>query len=452
MSGAKIVRSIGINQLPQYARRVGGEFIWVALGQAASALGAIFGVRLMTQMLAPDQYGSLSLALTLSTLTLQIILSPLGGAVLRFFAPANESQQLGAYWRSVQRLLAQSTFLVAAVALAALLLAVALGQSAWISVLLITFLYSLVSGYIGVLNGIQNAARQRVIVAWHDGLGTWLRYLFAVLLIWAFAPTSQIALVGFTLASCAVLASQWHFFRSRILRTVASQAGSDVATEQRWRSAMLTYAWPFATWGIFTWLQASSDRWVLEFFGTTELVGLYAALYQLSVFPIVLLTALFSQLITPILFNLAGDGGDPARKNQARWFVLRCTLLVLAATGLGVLASWVLHSWLFSLLVAPEYRSVSPYMPWMILGAGAFAAGQIAALNLLIGNRSDRLIAPKVTTAIAGVLLNIAGGYYWGVEGVIAGGIIFSLLWLLWMLVELFKSNHTDPQRAEGKA
>jgi O-antigen/teichoic acid export membrane protein len=165
-----------------------------------------------------------------------------------------------------------------------------------------------------------------------------------------------------------------------------------------------------------------------------------------------LLTALFTQLIAPILFNIAGDGSDAARQEQARWFVVRCTLLVVAVTVLGAVAGWFFHSWLFSVLVAPEYRSVSSYMPWMILGGGAFAAGQVAALNLLIGNRSDKLIAPKVTTAIAGVLLNIAGGYYWGLSGVVAGGVAFSLLWLTWMMVELLKSNRTAPQSAENKA
>jgi O-antigen/teichoic acid export membrane protein len=381
-----------------------------------------------------------------------MILSPLGSAVLRFYAPANEGRQLILFWRAVQRLLVQSTFLVAAVALLSLLLAMALGQTTWISVLVVTFIYSLVSGYIGVLNGIQNGARQRVVVAWHDGLGTWLRYLTAVLLIWVFAPTNLVALVGFTLASCAVLASQWYFFRSRILRTAATQDGGDAATEQQWRASMLSYAWPFVIWGLFTWLQASSDRWVLEYFGSTEQVGLYAALYQLSVYPVMLLTALFTQLIAPILFNIAGDGSDAARQEQARWFVVRCTLLVVAVTVLGAVAGWFFHSWLFSVLVAPEYRSVSSYMPWMILGGGAFAAGQVAALNLLIGNRSDKLIAPKVTTAIAGVLLNIAGGYYWGLSGVVAGGVAFSLLWLTWMMVELLKSNRTAPQSAENKA
>lgn len=442
MFDARFARLDGLGQLSKVFSRLGGEFAWIALGQAASAAGAIFGVRLMTQALSPGQYGALSLALTISTLTLQFILLPLASSVLRFYAPANEAQQLGSYWRAVKWLVEKSSYVVGCIALLALVIAVAFGQSAWTSILIATFVYSLISGYISILNGIQNAARQRVIVAWHDGLGAWLRYLLAVLLLWAIAPTSLVALIGFTLASMLVLASQWYFFRRSILPSVSSQTG-DPETKQRWQSSILTFAWPFAVWGLFTWLQAASDRWVLQYFGTTELVGLYTALYQLSIYPVVLLTGLFSQLITPILYNIAGDGNDLVRTGQARRFVLRCTLLVIFATVVGTGLSLLLHAWLFRLLVAEEYRSMSVYMPWMVLGAGAFAAGQIAALDLLIGNRSDKLIAPKVTTAVVGVLLNIVGGYYWGLEGVIAGGILFSMLWLFWMMLELLRATYS---------
>lgn len=420
------------------------------MGQVVSALGAIFGVRLMTQALSPSEYGSLSLALTIWTLTLQIVLSPLAGSVLRFYSPSHELQQFGPFWQAVKWLVARSTYLVAAMALLFLIVALSLGQSPWAGVLVATFVYSLVTGYIGILNGVQNAARQRVIVAWHDGLGAWLRYLLAVILIWSIAPTSLVVLVGFTLASSLVLLSQWYFFRRIILRSAGSQASNPEA-EQQWRSSMFTFAWPFAVWGLFTWLHASSDRWVLQYFGTTELVGLYTVLYQLSVYPVVLLTGLLLQLVTPILYNRAGDGSDPARLHQARRFVLYWTFLILIATGLGAGLSWLLHSWLFSWLVAPEYRSVSSYMPWMVLGAGAFAAGQVASLDLMIGNRSEKLIVPKVTTALAGVLLNIVGGYYWGLEGVIAGGILFSMLWLFWMLLKLLTATRIHSSRQNVK-
>src|SRR5438874_2297495 len=52
---------------------------------------------------------------------------------------------------------------------------------------------------------------------------------------------------------------------------------------------MRGYAWPFAAWGIFTWMQTASDRWALQGRGTSE-VGFYAALYQLGYYPMTLLS------------------------------------------------------------------------------------------------------------------------------------------------------------------
>lgn len=39
------------------------------------------------------------------------------------------------------------------------------------------------------------------------------------------------------------------------------------------------------------------------------------------------------------------------------------------------------HGWIFQLLVAEPYRSMSRWLPWMILAGGLFAAGQILALK-----------------------------------------------------------------------
>ena len=78
-------------------RAIWGEFPWIAIGQTASVLGAIVGVKLLTGALPPNVYGELALAMTAATLVNQIILGPLGNAYSRFYAPAEEAGELGSY-------------------------------------------------------------------------------------------------------------------------------------------------------------------------------------------------------------------------------------------------------------------------------------------------------------------------------------------------------------------
>lgn len=421
---------------PAFARfqKLGHEFFWVGLGQTIAALGGIVGVRLLTNVLDPTSYGELALGMTVATLVQQLALGPLSGAFLRFFAPAQEANQLGAYLQGVRVLLGRVTIILLAVGGLFSLGLWAFSHVEWSALVLAALVFSLLSGYNAALNGMQNAARQRVIVAWHQGLGQWLRFLMAVALMAVLGAFSSVAMMGYALAFVVMLGSQIVFFRRKILPLSAFQPVVEPGDVGDWTRKMRSYAWPFATWGLFTWAQLSSDRWALQTFGVTSDVGLFAVLYQLGYYPITLLSGLVVQLISPILFSRAGDGADQSRLDHT----LRLnSLLVLGAVLLAVLGTilvFSLHKRIFSLLVAPEYRIVSSFLPWMVLSGGLFASGQAASLLLMTDLDTRGLIVPKIVTALLGVLLNFAGAYWFGLRGVVFASIAFSLMYFVWIL------------------
>jgi hypothetical protein len=78
-------------------RAIWGEFSWIVVGQAAAVLGAIVGVRLLTDAIPPQVYGGLALAITAASLFNQIILGTLSNSFARFYAPAEEVGKLGPY-------------------------------------------------------------------------------------------------------------------------------------------------------------------------------------------------------------------------------------------------------------------------------------------------------------------------------------------------------------------
>ncbi len=117
---------------PSRLQRLGREFCWVGLGQAAGALGAIAGVRLITHRLTPTAYGELALGMTVATLSQQTLLAPLSGASQRFFAPAQETGQISSYLSGVGYLLTRVVGL-ALVALAVLTIGIWVsGHADWL--------------------------------------------------------------------------------------------------------------------------------------------------------------------------------------------------------------------------------------------------------------------------------------------------------------------------------
>jgi O-antigen/teichoic acid export membrane protein len=414
-------------------RRLGREFIWVGFGQAAAVLGSLVGVRLLTGVLSPDVYGELALGMTLATLVHQVVLGPLCAPASRFFAPAREKGELASFLTALRKLFAQATGIVLLLAGVVCLVLLLTSQIKWLWLALAAFGFALFSGYNSFLDSMQNAARQRSVVAWHQALASWGRFLVAVGMALWLGATSTVAMLGYGLATLLVLCSQWWFFR-RMLQPAGDAPATGNGSAQRWQKQMFTYAWPFAAWGVFAWAQTASDRWALQMFVSTRDVGLYAVLFQLGYYPISLLSGLMVQLVSPIFFQRAGDATDELRIRRVYTINWQLTMATLILTGISTLFASALHSFIFRWLVAPEYRDISWLLPGMVLAGGLFATGQFASISLLSETETHILIAPKIVTAVIGILLNIIGAAWFSISGVVGACIIASSVYMLWIL------------------
>ncbi|HYL72964.1 MAG TPA: hypothetical protein VEU96_02110 [Bryobacteraceae bacterium] len=413
------------------ALRLAPEAFLVASGQAVAAAGSIVGIRVLTTLLRPAAYGEFALALTGATLAQQLILGPVATACVRYYAPAVENRTIGIYARSILALFLIGTFVLLAIS-------IALGLALWISGhrLLLTgleaaFVFAWVSSASSMLDGIQNAARQRAIVAFHQGLGAWLRLALVIVVARLYGASSGGVLWAYSAGYLLLIGSQ-AFFLVRTFSCVGSLA--DAGPARPMLVSMCRYAWPFSAWGIFTWMQSASDRWALSAYSGLYQVGLYQSLYQIGYYPVAMLTQFLLQVCTPILFQKAGGGGDLKRQRLAERFNNTLAAAVLLATILGAAASYFGGHRILALLVAPEYRVRSSLITLLILASGCFSAGQIAALNLMTSFSTRRLIAPKIVTAIAGVALIAVGAAYSATNGVVVAQLIFSAGYLFWIL------------------
>ena len=410
-------------------RRLAKEGVWVLGGQAASIIGALVLVRILTEYLEPAQYGQLALGLTVAALVNQVVMGGVTAGISRFYSIASERNNLPGYLYASQRLMGYATFAVAVIALILMMGLLWLGYSEWMGLALAALLLSLSSGYSASLSGIQNAARQRAVVAFHGGLDAWLKILLAVGVMLWLGRSSTAVVLGYALSSLLVTGSQFFFLR----RLIRPQKVRPQATAN-WVRQIWTYSWPFSTWGIFTWAQQVSDRWALQTFVSTQEVGLYAVVYQLGYVPIGLATGMAMTFLGPILYQRSGSATDLSRNISVHRIAWRITYAGLLMTALAFGLTLLLHEWIFGLVVAAKYHGVSYLLPWMVLAGGIFAAGQMLALKLMSEMKSAVMTTAKIVTAILGVGLNIYGASWFGLQGVVAALLAFSTLYFFWML------------------
>ncbi len=408
--------------------RIAREAGWIVAGQIASVLGALVLVRVLTEHLDPTQYGQLALGLTVAGLVNQVVMGGVTAGIGRFYSIAAEKQDLHNYLRASRRLILYATLPVVAIALALLVGLLWLGYSQWMGLAAAALAFSVISGYNSSLSGIQNAARQRAIVAFHGGLDAWLKILLVLgVLLWL-GSSSTAVVIGYASSSLFVTCSQFIFLR-RLIPPQCTHRGDST----QWVGQMWAYSWPFSAWGIFSWAQQSSDRWALEAFTTTHEVGLYAVLFQLGYVPISIATGLVMSFMGPILYQRSGDATDSDRNATVHRLAWRITFFSLFITVIGFFFALVLHRWIFRLLVASQYRSVSYLLPWVVLAGGLFAAGQILALKLMSDMKPAAMTLAKIVTALLGVLLNIYFASVAGLNGIVGALVGFSVIYFMWM-------------------
>lgn len=410
-------------------QRLSGELVWIAIGNAAAVLGAVVSIRVLTEYLQPASYGELALAITLATLVNQTFMAPLTNGAGRFYAPAIEGADFGRYLGAVRTLVSKVAGTLCVLLLLILLILFARGEAHRTAIACAAILFAISGGANSILSGMQNAARQRSVVALHVGMEAWTRLLAAIAFISLLGATSAAAMFGYALAPVLVLISQYFFFRKAVPREDSAATGA-----RDWHGEIWKYSWPFAAWGIFGWLQQASDRWALGLFGSTKEVGLYAALFQIGYYPISVASGIAVQFFTPIFYQRAGDATDGRRIDEVNRLSWQLTGFTLVLTAAACLLAILLHRQIFALLAAEEYRAVSRLLPWVVLTGGVFAAGQIIALNFMSQMKTRMIMVVKIVSSTLGAAFNVVLAYHFGISGVVIGGTLVAVLYLLWMV------------------
>lgn len=405
-------------------------------------MGSLVLIRILTDYLDVSQFGDLALALTLGTLVGQVAFSGSMPGIMRYFAIAAEKGGVREYL-SDSRVMMRYSAIVASGLGALLLLGLILANKD--NILCLTFM-AIIFAVLGNFNSnqsmIQNAARQRGVVSLHSTLEAWLKILFVTVAVVVFGGTAKVVIAAYIASLLVVLISQNIF-----IKRLTSEFSTDSGSTTIWRNEIWRYSQPFIFFNLFTWIQSSSDRWALDYFSTTDEVGLYAVLLQLGYAPMTIVANLITTLVGPILFQQSGDALDTKRNvgvHKRAWQVVGVTITF---TILISLITFFSHNFIFKVFTSERYHSVSYLLPYMILAGGFFSAGQILSLKLMSDLNTKALIWPKITTSVIGALLSYIGAYVMGIKGVVSAVLLFGILQLFWMawLTRSPFINHKEP-------
>jgi O-antigen/teichoic acid export membrane protein len=351
-------------------KRLVGEAVWVFAGQLASALGALVGLRLITEAVPPSVYGSVVLAVGTVALAEGFAVGPLMQAVLRFYPEYASGLGEAALRRIVVGALRQPVLWLSGILLLALGTwshqahdGFALGP-----LCVVLFLVEVVRS---VEVTFLNAARKQRVMAQLVAADAWLRPLLAVAAVRLLGAHAVAVVAGYIAGTALSLAGFYGLSQADgVARASLRLLHDDSAADGK---RLWAYARPLVLLPLVGWVMGQADRYIVGVLAGLELAGLYAAIYGLASRPFLMLANGVELTLRQVYYTQVSAG---SRAGERRVFLLWLGA-VSGAALLLLLAIALLHRQIAALLLAAEYRAHSALMIWIAAGYVLAACTQV---------------------------------------------------------------------------
>jgi O-antigen/teichoic acid export membrane protein len=385
------------------------DAFWVISGTALSAVGTLVGIRVLTQFLAPGDYGAVSLALGLSTLTVSLVATPLTQAAIHYYPALNRNDSTAELLASLRRCFGRATPWIAA--------GTALASIAWLRwgggspVFVMELILLLASDCWRSANlSLLNAARRhRNYALWVAGDAA-LRPLLAAVAVVALGSSPTIVLGAYVVVSMSLV-----LVFSQRRATSALAAAQPLAPQESAAldKKMWAYALPLIPLGLIGWVSNLGDRYIIGGLLSVADAGVYAAIYGLSSSPFMMAGGTVELALRP-LHQAAVARGD----QQQSLKMYRAWLITVAAVcGVGVLALAVGHRLVASLFVGAAYRHASDLMPWIGLGYAVRSVSYVFERMCYAYGQTHRVLVIQSCAVAATIVATPLGVITLGLKG-----------------------------------
>lgn len=404
------------------------ELFWVVLGNTISILGILIMLKLFTKQLDQVEYGIYYLSLTGGVFINQIFFGPLGNGVSRFLIIAESEDDLNSFFKASFIIIKKIIYLLSLLFFFSLIVLLIKSEIKFIVLLFSTYISSIFTGFTSIIFSLQNIKRERKIVAKFQIFEAIIKLTLVYVLFVFIDKSANTVAVGVAISSLLVFVLQMFLLKKNGSFIHFKSIDSNL---KKWNDKIFIYSYPFAIWGLFTWVQISSDRWFLGLFSDTQSIAMYAVLFQIGYYPLTILMGYIVQIITPVLFTRAGDGLNKSMLKNSTFLNFRVATISIICTIIGFVLILFLQDYFIVIFTSPKYYSISHFLPYMVFSGGLFATSQILSLDFLAQLNVNKLMFIKISTAILGVVFSYFLIKSLGLKGAVYSNVLFSGVYLI---------------------
>jgi O-antigen/teichoic acid export membrane protein len=416
--------------------RIGSEAFWVFGGQVGVALGGLVGIKILTHLLSPYEFGRFSIANTIILLVGVNIFGPLGQGLMRYWSIVQYQNDLKNYVGESAKFIKLLFYFSGILAIFIGLITFFSHWRDWTWIILLALISGAFTGWAGIRLSILVAARKRQYVSIFNILTAFSKPVAAGVLVLSLALQADIAVLGFLIVACASAIIAESRFRSLSEQRLPSLKIDDHHLDNSdLGKSILSFSAPFFIWSVFAWAYQSCDRWALLTFQGADTVGAYSVIAQLAFYPLVFGSGFLSNFFIPIAYQRAGGLQSPNAIDSGNNVLIIMVLLYVAGAALLVLTFHFFHRELVLLISNEKYIEYSYLLPLLTAAWSFYYFGQILSGFGFLVNKPKIYILPIVSSGILATAMTFFLVFKLGVIGLIWALGISGLFYTGWCLI-----------------
>jgi len=159
-----------------------------------------------------------------------------------------------------------------------------------------------------------------------------------------------------------------------------------------------------------------------------------------------MLSALGLNFVAPILFSGPHHRNGTSISTASKLNIHGAIVISIITIGAS-LATLKYSELICAAMLGEAFRGLGSLLPWTVLAAGIFECAQMLSLRLQAQLDIKALMKIKGVLSILGVILNVVGAHFYGIEGVVLALLVFSALYCGAIGIWIFSEEQGQNQR-----
>ena len=423
-------------------RKAWHEAFWVFVGQAGTAIGGLIGVKLLTHVLIPAEYGKLALANTIVALIGINLFGPFANGLMRFWGIARANKSLGNFYtisNYYARYLSILTFFIAILVFTIIIFINS--KINWAVLIFLALIIGIFHGLSNIRLRIFTAARQRCRVALLSISIAILKPLLAFLLVNLIVENVIIALFGYFFAILFVwLIIEFQFSRMTTKISSIPRLKFKKILFKGLGKEISLFSSKLLILSTFSWIKAYSERWALMVFCGSETVGTFGIVSLSATF----ILSQFSNFLTTLFNPIAYQRGGAINNNKLITSGRKILSIMISIYIIGIIILvglfTVFHRPLIGLISNERFVKFSYLLPGLTGILGFYQLGEMiasfGAFSLLL---RSFIIAKIVSSLVAGIFTFYFASKF-GPVGILLGYAFAGFVYTPWCAINAKKS------------